>query len=192
MTGRNGSSDTRKHPEESLVLDIDLTRGLVAALLVVAAVVALALLVRGPTPASAAGEAVSAASENMRHYYFGYSVHANSAIDGCAPGYHFASLWEILDPSNLVFDEAAPSVTRTDVGGGPPTELVGWVRTGYSANVSNTAGHANCSAWTSVSGGEYGTTAQLPSDWLTGGELHVWDVGTRACSQVAYIWCVED
>ena len=191
MTERAGNPNAREPREQTLVLNIDLTRGLAAALLVVAAVVAVALLVRGPAPASAAGEAVSAATDNMRRYYLGYSVHASSAIEGCEPGYHFASLWEILDPSNLVF-EAALSVTRTDVGDGPPTELVGWVRTGYSANVSATAGHANCSAWTSVSEGEYGTTAQLPADWLTGGQLHVWDVGVQDCSAVAYIWCVED
>jgi len=191
MTGRASNPNTREPQEQTLILSIDLTRGLVAALMVVAAVVAVALLVRAPAPASAAGEAVSAATDNMRHYYLGSSVWASSAIDGCEPGYHFASLWEILDPSNLVF-EAALSVTRTDVGDGPPTELVGWVRTGYSSNFGSVIGQANCRAWTSDSGGEYGTTAQLPADWLTGGELHVWDVGTRECSQVAYIWCVED
>jgi len=192
VTKRGGSANAREIQEQNLVLNIDLTRGLVAALVVVAAIVAVALLIRGPAPASAAGEAVSAATDNMRRYYLGSSVHASSAIDGCDPGYHFASLWEILDPSNLAFEAALSGATRTDVGDGPPTELVGWVRTGYSSNTGPVAGQANCSAWASDSGGEWGTTAQLPADWLTGGELHVWDVGTRDCSLVAYIWCVED
>ncbi len=191
MTERGGNANAHEPQEQTLVLNIDLTWGLVAALMVVAVVVVATLLVRGPAPASAAGEAVLAATDNMRHYYLGSSVHADDAIDGCEPGYHFASLWEILDPSNLVF-EAALSVTRTDVGDGPPTALVGWVRTGYSSNTGPVAGQANCSAWASDLEGLLGTTAQLPADWLTGGELHVWDVGTRDCSQVAYIWCVED
>ena len=69
MTGRAGNPNAHRPQEQTLVLNIDLTRGLVAALLVVAAVVAVALLVRGPAPAAAAGEAVSAATDNMRHYY---------------------------------------------------------------------------------------------------------------------------
>ena len=69
MTANNRYTDTQDHPERTLVLNIDFSRGLVAALLVVAVVVVAALLVRGPAPASAAGEQISAATDGMRRYY---------------------------------------------------------------------------------------------------------------------------
>ena len=116
---------------------------------------------------------------------------ANDAIDGCEPGYHFASLWEILDPSNLVYDTAL-GVFEGDSGDGPPTTWPGWVRTGYGADVSTIVGHANCDAWNSIASEQFGTIARLPSSWLTGAELHVWDVGIGDCSVPAHIWCVED
>jgi hypothetical protein len=64
------------------------------------------------------------------------------------------------------------------------------VRTGYSSYNSATPGRANCNAWSSTVGD--GTTVRLPSDWIAGGELHVWDVGVSACASPAKIWCVED
>lgn len=189
MTANNRYTDTRDHPERTLVLTIDLSRGLVAALLVVAVVVVAALLVRGPAPASAAGEQISAATDGMRRYYQGYVLDATYAEDGCAEGYHFASLWEILDPSNLVYNKTL-GFYDDDSGVGPSTTWTGWVRTGYSAANIDTAGQANCNAWTSTSG--YGTTVSLPSNWLAGAGLHVWNVGTASCGSSAKIWCVED
>jgi hypothetical protein len=50
MTANDRYTDTRDHPERTLVLNVDLSRGLVAALLVLAVVVVAALLVRGPHP----------------------------------------------------------------------------------------------------------------------------------------------
>ena len=191
MAGNNRKEDIREHPEKSLVLSIDLSRGLAVALLIVAVIVVTSMLVRGPAPASAAGEAVSAATDNMRRYYLGAVVYANTAITGCAPGYHFASMWEIVDPSNLVYDTVL-GVLDADSGEGPPTTWFGWVRTGYSADYGTTVGHANCDAWTSIASQEYGTTARLTSSWLAGGELHVWDVGIGDCQYPAHIWCVED
>ena len=49
-----GNPEARKLQEQTLIVNIDLTRGLVVALLVIAAVVAVALLVRGPAPAQRA------------------------------------------------------------------------------------------------------------------------------------------
>ena len=149
-----------------------------------------ALLVRGPAPASAAGEQVSAATDGMRRYYLGTAVlDATYAEGGCETGYHFASLWEILDTSNLVYDTAWGTPT-TDSGSGPPAIWEGWVRTGYSANNGTNPGQANCNAWSAPTGN--GTTVRLPSNWTAGGEMHVWDAGYAACGSPAKIWCVED
>jgi hypothetical protein len=192
MTANDPYSDTREQPERTLVLNIDLSRGLVAALLIVAVIAAAALLTRGPAPASAAGEAVSAATDNMRSYYLGTAVlDATYAIGGCEAGYHFASLWEILDPSNLVYNTTLGTPT-TDSGYGPPGIWEGWVRTGYSANSGTTPGQANCDAWTTTAVDTYGTTVRLPTNWIAGSDLHVWVVGTASCGSPAKIWCVED
>ena len=190
MTANDRYTDTRDHPERTLVLNVDLSRGLVAALLVLAVVVVAALLVRGPAPASAAGEQVSAATDGMRRFYLAPAVlNATYAEDGCETGYHFASLWEILDTSNLVYNTTL-GLFAGDSGSGPLTNWEGWVRTGYSPNNSTNPGQANCDAWSTTTGS--GTTVRLPADWITGGDIHVWDAGTWACANQANVWCVED
>ena len=100
-------------------------------------------------------------------------------------------MWEILDTSNLVYNSALGVVlSGTDAGSGPPTEMEGWVRTGYSMNNGINPGQANCNAWTSPTGN--GSTVQLPVNWDTGGEIHVWDAGIAACGSSSYVWCVEN
>ena len=190
MTGRAGNPNAREPQEQTLVLNIDLTRGLVAALLVVAAAVVVALLVRGPSPASAAGEAVSAATDNMRRYYLGGPVADGTLpIGSCEPGYHFASVWEILDTSNLVYNTSL-GVPAPDSGWGPPSTWYGWVRTGATSQNNATPGQANCNVWDSTSG--YGTIVRVAADWLAGSELHVWDAGIADCAVPNHVWCVED
>ena len=191
MTGTTRSTDAREHPEEALVLTIDLSRAAVAALVVVAIVITAALLVRGPASASAAGEAVSAATDSMRQYYLLNETVADAtqAIGSCAQGYHFASMWEILDSSNLVYN-TSEGASSDDSGSGPPTTWYGWVRTGYISQNNATPGQANCNLWTTTSG--YGTTVRLVSEWATGGELHVWDAGIGDCDAPRRVWCVED
>jgi hypothetical protein len=190
MTASDRHTDTQDHPERTLVLNVDLSRGSVAALLVLAVVVVAALLLRGPAPASAAGEQVSAATDGMRRYYLAPAVsNATLAEDGCETGYHFASFWEILDTSNLVYNTTL-GLYYDDSGSGPPTFWEGWVRTGYSSNNGTIPGQANCSAWSAMTGN--GTTVRLPANWTAGSDLHVWDADTAACGSPAKIWCVED
>lgn len=189
MTDSKHETRTRQRAERTLVIDFDLSHGLLAVLLVAAVVVAAVALMRGPAPASAADEQALAA-DGMRRFYLAPAVpNATQAIGGCETGYHFASLWEILDTSNFSYDTAL-GVLSGDSASGPPAGYEGWVRTGYVANSGTTPGQANCSAWGATTGN--GTTVRLPSDWATGAELHVWDVGIAACGTPAYIWCVED
>lgn len=96
--------------------------------------------------------------------------------DGCATGYHMASLWEMLDTTHRTIGDQ-----RDDSGYGPPAFLGGWVRTGYGSSAGTTAGMANCNAWTSNSSGDYGPYAQLPRSWTVGAQdIHVWEVGNGA------------
>jgi hypothetical protein len=107
--------------------------------------------------------------------------------------YHMASLWEILDPTDLEYN-ADLGYTRADSGAGPPTYLSAWVRTGGDSNTtSGYAGQDNCAVWTSDDPGHLGTTVQLLKDWAGGSEdVHVWDTITFNCNNTWRVWCVED
>ncbi len=141
-----------------------------------------------------------ASSAGMRQYYLTTTTHDGQEAAGtdgngagvCASGYHFASLWEILDPSSLKYNPAL-GMTVADSGQGPPTLYVGWVRTGYNPTHSNNVGRANCDAWTNSNDGEWGTYAYLRSEWaITEPAIHVWKAETTWCSLAKPVWCVED
>ena len=140
-----------------------------------------------------------AASSGMRHYYLTQSTYNGADADGtdgngagvCADGYHFASLWEIMDPSNLKYDTDL-GVTRDDSGQGPPSYLGGWVRTGYLSSTDSVPGRGNCNAWTSNDSGHRGAFAYLPRDWTAGGEFYIWEVDAAQCNLNGYVWCVAD
>ena len=140
-----------------------------------------------------------ASSAGLRVYYLTTTSYNGAEADGtdgngagvCAEGYHFASLWEILDPSNLKYDTDLGMV-RDDSGQGPPTYLGGWVRTGFGSSTSSTAGKGNCNAWDSGSSGDYGTYAYLPRDWEAGQDIHVWEVDFGGCPYPFRVWCVAD
>jgi hypothetical protein len=106
-----------------------------------------------------------------------------------------ASLWEIMDPSNMEYNTSL-GATTVDSGQGPPSwPFWGWVRTGYSSDNSTTPGRANCNGWTSTTG--KGTYAALTDAWTSGlADIHVWDVdtggGTWDCSANFRVWCVAD
>jgi hypothetical protein len=189
--------------EKTIVIDINLTRGLVALLalaLLMAAFVG--YLAWGQREAVASGlQAPLAASTGMRQYYLTKTWHYGADADGtdgngagvCASGYHFASLWEIMDPSNLKYNTDLGR-TMSDSGKGPVTNLYGWVRTGYYNSTSGSPGAANCNAWTSSSDSDWGTYARLPNDWTAGQDIHVWAVDTATCDSAVFlrVWCVAD
>lgn len=201
MKSDNQSVGTKGPAARTLVININLSAGrmvlLLAALLVVALLATLtwgqkgALASSHQAPLLPIPDRALAATAEMRQYYLAGAVISGSlAADACAEGYHMASLWEILDTSNLVYNTTL-GLVQGDSGSGPPTLWSGWVRTGYNSDNGTTAGQANCSAW-SVSSG-YGTTASLPANWVTApGEIHIWTVGTSSCGSPAKVWCVED
>jgi hypothetical protein len=135
----------------------------------------------------------------LRQFYLTSTSYAGDLADGsdgngagvCALGYHFASLWEILDPSNLRYNVNQGS-SRGDSGMGPPSATLGWVRTGYNDNTSTTPGHANCTGWDQSTSN--GTVVNLPDDWSDANQqdMHTWNAATRLCSNAAALWCVAD
>jgi hypothetical protein len=132
----------------------------------------------------------------LRQYYLTKDLYnGHGALNACASGYHFASIWEILDTSNLKYDIALGK-SRTDDGFGPPSMLDGWVRTGWNNEVTNYPGSANCNAWTSNSSSDYGTVVSLDYDWDSyRGTVGVWMASTAHCGGtmgVNYVWCVAD
>lgn len=148
------------------------------------------------------------AGPQLRRYYLTTDTYDGDAADGpavCADGFHFASLWEILDPSNLEYAEDL-GLVRGDMGGGPPAGLpavdgaYGWVRTGYDPAVAEQPGVANCNDWDSALMTHYGSIAWLVEFWDTGqsGGLAVgpgngpWASQAAICINDNSVWCVQD
>jgi hypothetical protein len=130
-----------------------------------------------------------------RHFYVtSRSYGATEVLSACTPGYHMASLWEILDPSHLTYDSAHPAAyTAADSGHGPPSGWNGWVRTGQSAETRASAGTANCAAWSSTTAIDYGSAVRLVTEWeMNSGEIAAWDASAFPCNAVGPVWCVGD
>lgn len=134
--------------------------------------------------------------QSGRHLYqTNTSYVANNVLSACSAGYHTASLWEILDVSNLAYDYNNPSAkTQDDSGHGPPSGLDGWVRTGYSSSSDGTAGSGNCLNWTSNGSiRSYGTAVRLANDWTSApGDISTWVASSFTCNATKPVWCVGD
>jgi hypothetical protein len=109
-----------------------------------------------------------------------------------------ASLWEIWDVTDLVYDQYL-GYAGADAGEGPPTKVRGWVRTGYhSPSADFGLGIGNCQAWTSESANDYGTQVYLVGNWDQDSiAVSPWSVteipdALRLCSVSNRVWCVED
>jgi hypothetical protein len=150
----------------------------------------------GSEPAAAPeAPAAVAASGAGRHFYLtDVSYRTDQLLTACAAGYHMASLWEILDVSNLVYDYNHPAAHRkADSGYGPPSYWHGWVRTGWASSGSATTGEGNCSNWSSTSSTLHGVSVRLSRAWETApGDISTWDANTFTCSIAGPVWCVKD
>ena len=180
--------------EQTCVIDIHLSRGMVALLAVaLLAVAALGYLAWGQRDAAAAPSRAPTAV-GVRRFYLtqARNLHGNQALAACAAGYHMASMWELFDPSNLQYNTDL-GYTLDDSGWGPPTAIGGWVRTGYLSSGSGDPGQANCNAWTSGSSMVSGTGASLVTDWWSpSANIDVWYVDVPPCDYNMAVWCVED
>ena len=168
--------------------------------LAIVTIIFLGYLVFAQESASASSQlAPTVAATRMRQYYLTKDSFKGSKPSGsngsgagvCANGYHFASLWEILDPSNLKYDTVLGDA-RFDSGKGPPSFTLGWVRTGSSTNNFPNPGRANCSNWGLESG--FGTVVSLTTNWTDSSnrDIFVWDAAFQSCGQNLQVWCMED
>jgi hypothetical protein len=189
-----GKKDSQTDTQENvLVIDIRITHGLMVVLVIVLLTASLVgYLAWGSRKVSASSmQAPQTASTGLRKYYATDSIKDGSqALTACAAGYHMASLWEIMDPSNLEYNTALGWV-NDDSGEGPPT-YDGWVRTGYEEDASMTPGKANCNLWTSTEYDDWGTAVKLAQDWSAGQDIHVWVYNVSRCENHRLVWCIED
>ena len=151
-----------------------------------------AVLARGESLAGPPSEAsLAVQSATGRHYYLTTgTVDGNEPLSACAAGYHMAALWEILDPSNLVYNTTLGYVDPIG-DGGPPSNVLGWIRTGASPSIGTTPGGGNCADWSYTDGS--GTVVKLASDWTVASNIvGPWQAYTVECNTLRRVWCAED
>jgi hypothetical protein len=110
-----------------------------------------------------------------------------------------ASLWEILDTSNLKYASDV-GVKILDQGSGPPAGIWGWVRTGWtttsgSTEGSSTPGQAHCFLWSHSTDDYRGTRVRLSNDWgraFRNTPIAPWEADARKCNNREHVWCVQD
>lgn len=147
------------------------------------------------SPSPGGGGRGTAGGGGVGHVYVTeYNFYSDQAPTACGPGYHMASLWEILDTSNWLYDYDHPAAhVQGDSGYGPPSRWYGWIRTGYWSSGDAAPGTGNCLAWSSRSVDDYGTLVRLSRTWETApGEILTWEADSFYCSVVAPVWCVGD
>ena len=173
--------------------------GLLAALLV-GVVGSVAWAREGASPGEGGRYAPLAQGVSGRQYYLtsASTYDGDDALTACAAGYHMASLWELLDVSNLTYNSTLGyNHTPGDEGDGPPTGTLfaeGWVRTGNAASIGPaTPGQHNCASYTFQTAGMQGTVVSLPNNWSAPGTLiGSWSASTAGCETDQRVWCVED
>ncbi|MBV8202452.1 MAG: hypothetical protein JOZ15_17680 [Acidobacteria bacterium] len=124
----------------------------------------------------------------------GLGVNGSGPITACAQGFHFASIDEIFNPTQLAYDSSqAFAYTAADMGAGAPHGYLAWVRTGNGSSTLSVAGEGNCSVWASGSGADSGTVVALKEDWAQPPQaLTPYVAQTTACNVTQGTWCVED
>lgn len=131
-------------------------------------------------------------SDGSRRYYLTPNeVPGDQALTACPAGFHMASMWEILDTSNLTYDTDLGR-TRIDSGSGPPSESRGWIRTGLYADALDEPGIGNCNGWTGSSG--FGTVVSLDFQWsrVPAELVSPWDPEIRNCASTSPVWCIQN
>jgi hypothetical protein len=137
--------------------------------------------------------ALAANNKGPRKFYITKNGNTGSqALTACDAGYHMASLWEILDPTNLRYNTELGR-TSQDSGFGPPNGIFGWIRTGSSGGFSPPPGQDNCDAWTSDNPGGGGSVVLLSDRWGEAApNVLPWQSVNASCNTARPVWCVQD
>jgi hypothetical protein len=137
--------------------------------------------------------AAAGAADSRRWFYLTTSGYNGAeAATACDSGFHMASIYEILDVSNLRYDTGR-GTAFDDSGQGPPEGTGGWVRTGSIPHYADQVGISNCWAWTSSDASWYGTSVLLAEEWNAPATwLSPWKGSTWSCQTMLPVWCIED
>jgi hypothetical protein len=179
---------------------INILRNAVVAIVVLAAV---SLLTRNV--GNAQGTVFTSTAPIRGYYLTKNTITGSKVLTACASGYHFASIWEILNTSDLHYNT---SLGRTNInsGNGAPAlssntnftdAAYGWIRNGAPDDT-------NCLNWTSSNGADTGSVGGL--EILGGGAQPQWviDNGTGGGTAISCdgklsgtplpvgVWCVQN
>ena len=169
-----------------------LKNSLIAAAVLVISVVTLAAL--APVIGWGQGGAQNVPKHSgLRKFYLTQTEHNGSqALTACESGYHMASMYEVLDPSNLRYDTQL-GFTNADSGIGPSTNVGGWIHTGAPEFANDVPGSGNCNAWKSGSDQDDGTFVFLTFEWQENPVVvSPWRAATTVCSANMRVWCVQN
>ena len=126
-----------------------------------------------------------------RYYLTSELVPAGVATTACAADFHMASFWEIHDTTNLKYDSTL-GLVLDDSGEGPPSDEVGWIRTGNTSRRDIGVGEGNCNTWSSSEKSDFGTAVQLPGQWdADAARSTPWVAFNPQCDFRIRVWCVE-
>ena len=139
------------------------------------------------------GDALCSAVPKRRFYLTLGGYPATEATTACDPGFHFASLPEMVQPGSFAYDTTRGR-QNADSGYGPPTTIPGWIRTGNDASSTPDAGVGNCNAWTTTSSNAGATVASIKSGWDVSqvDPRWIWYAIVVGCSGTPPVWCVQD
>lgn len=130
----------------------------------------------------------------LRAFYLTKTRHTgDQALIVCAAGFHMASMWDVVDPSNLRYDDTLGFQHPNQDSSGAPSGIQGWMATGTEPVAAGLPGETNCSAWTSSSDDLLGTAASLELVWnSTATAVSPWHALTLTCNRPERVWCLED
>ena len=149
---------------------------------------------------SQAATLASIQARQRRKFYLtdSESFDGAEAANACAAGFHMASLWEIFDPSNLVYDRTRGLViggAANSAEAGPPNFFAGWIREGgarVGSEPNTTPGARDCLGYTSADAVQHGTLVGLSADWGAGSGIQPWVPFSLTCDQNIRVWCLQD
>lgn len=109
-------------------------------------------------------------------------------LGACATGFHLASIYEIAEPANLVYDTVL-GLTRDQSRSGPPRVIFGWVADGGDDFFSG-----NCEGWSSNDPGDNGAQARtaILDSTTPNIVVGIWDTARTTCGFDSAVWCIED
>jgi hypothetical protein len=132
-----------------------------------------------------------------RFYLTQDPVNGAQALTVCEGGFHMASRWEIEDPTVLRYDRLRgfEYPDPSDQGLGPPSDQIGWIRSGASGNTASLVDF-NCTVWTSTALQALGSSMRLKASSSSEGsppEIGLqWVMTATQCAGALRVWCVED